>query len=291
MHHLRLLYRLLLLLSMVQLVGCGSSTYNEQFDARQEELDRRSKETKSYAKLLRELFGASVLKEGTKVKMKMPALAKSHRKRRFEIYQADNDHDDDEGIISPQRLQPPFLELPGFQTCWEAWDFLPTDESDDEVGEEVPFYCYIAVLPAKPPAAEDAEEVIADEETDEAEGEGQSEFNSLAIQLHEVLQEKFPDVSDEWEKVSCPTPDDRTNKWLRLSVPSDEENPQHFFCLDTDGNRVERQLPARFDLYLYKGNKFHVIVAWRVPDVINESAFSINDLVPVCLGTLTGADE
>jgi hypothetical protein len=289
MHHSRLLCRLLLFLSMVQLAGCGSGTYNERFDARQEELERRSKDTKSYAKLLGELFGASVLKEGTKVKMKMPALAKSHRKRRFEIYQADNDHKDDEGTISPQRLQPPFLELPGFQSCWEASDFLPTDESDDEVGEEVPFYCYIAVLPAKSPAAEDAEEVVADEEDAEAEDEFDS--NSPANQLYEAMQEKFPDVIDEWETISCPTPDGRVIDWFRLSVPSGEENPQHFFCLDTDGNRVERQLPARFDLYLYEGKKFHVIVAWRVPDVINESTFSINDLVPVCLGTLTGADE
>jgi hypothetical protein len=93
-----------LVLLTVAVAGCGSSEYSRLVSKR---LGQLRGETK-----FRSLFASSKL-SGTPIQIRVPMLFR-------DSYVEDSSHSQDGAKIDPDRVQPPFLKLPGFKICYEG---------------------------------------------------------------------------------------------------------------------------------------------------------------------------
>jgi hypothetical protein len=134
--------------------------------------------------------------------------------------------------INPQRVQPPFLEIPGLKVCYEGtYDFE---------GRRLPFYCYLAVVPGK---AGDADK--------------------LAAELQAELKKKFPSTPDSWEPVQADTQDGSYIAWKKIRVTADQS-----FVVQVTG-AVPTDLPGDFELWIHELPDYVVLVGWRAPSSID----------------------
>lgn len=195
------------------LCGCGTSEYNRL-------ATQRLGSARGEAKF-RSLFGPTTL-EHTPIKIRVPMVFRTS-------YREDSAHPIDGEIIDPDRLQPPFLRLPGFKICYEGFC------TDPGVGR-LPYYCYLAAVPGKPGDAED-----------------------LATELQAKLKEKFKDAPDEWDVVDAESPDGKAIQWKKLRVQGD----QSFRFLKDQ--KLSHELPGIFEIWICEKSDYTVMVAWRAP--------------------------
>ncbi len=202
------------------LLGCGSSEYNRMVSKRVADLRGEQK--------FRTLFAPTQLGD-TPVRIRLPMIFP-------ESYTEDSKHKADGGKIAEDRVQPPFLKLPGFKICYEG-------QADDQTPvKRYPYYCYLAVVPGK---AGDAE--------------------SLAKELQAKLKETFKDTPDEWEGVDVEAPSGNAVQWKKIRV----EGEQTFrFQLNGQGPVAPRNLQGIFELWLCDKTDYTVLVGWRVPTAI-----------------------
>lgn len=174
----------------------------------------------------RTLFGPSELPD-TPIKIRVPmAFTKS--------YTEDSEHPQDGEKISPDRLQPPFLALPGFKLCYEG-------AANDNQYVKLPFYCYLAALPARPGDAE-----------------------KLAVDLQAQLKQKFDETPAEWESLDALTPEGKALRWKKIRVVA--EQPFRFLV---GAEIASKNLPGVFELWIYDAHEFIVLVGWRSPSSID----------------------
>ena len=202
------------------LLGCGSSEYNRMVSKRVANLRGEQK--------FRTLFAPTQLGE-TPVRIRVPMVFQ-------ESYTEDSKHKEDSGKIADDRLQPPFLKLPGFKICYEghAYDQTPV--------KTYPFYAYLAAVPSKPGDAE-----------------------NLAKELQAKLKETFKNTPDQWESMDVESPSGDAVQWKKLRV----EGEQSFrFKQPSAKQATPSNLPGMFELWLCDKGDYTVIVAWRVPTAI-----------------------
>lgn len=144
-------------------------------------------------------------------------------------YTPDSEHPDDNGPIRPDRIQPPFLPLPGFELCYE--------DTVNREGGRLPFYCYLAVVPNG-----DAERLRTD--------------------LQAKLKAKFPETPDQWDNVDAKTPEDKAVQWKRIRI----EAEQPFFV---GREPEPRMMPGIFELWVHEAQNNVVLIGWRTPTVID----------------------
>ncbi len=195
------------------LCGCGASEYNRLATQR---LGMARGEAK-----FRSLFGPTEL-AGTPIKIRVPMVFRTS-------YRKDSAHPIDGEKINPERLQPPFLPLPGFKICYEGFC------NDPGVGR-LPYYCYLAAVPGKPGDAE-----------------------NLAQELQAKLKEKFKDAPDEWDVVDAETPNGKAVQWKKIRVQGDQ--PFRFI----KGQQMSQELPGIFELWICDKSDYTVMVGWRAP--------------------------
>jgi hypothetical protein len=196
------------------LPGCGTAEYRRLM------ADRGDKVRTSAA--FRTLFGPSQIGE-TPIKIRVPmAFGKS--------YVETSAHPQDGPKINAERLQPPFLPLPGFKLCYEGTG------QDPQLGK-VPFYCYLAAVPAR---AGDADK--------------------LATELQTQLKEKFKDAPDAWDVTDAAAPDGKSLQWKKIRVVGDQP-----FLVRVADKTVSQNLPGIFELWLCNGPDYIVLVGWRTP--------------------------
>ncbi len=194
------------------LSGCGTADY-EQLASRRVEEFRGSAPFKT-------LFGPTELAD-TPIRIRVPMIFKNS-------YMENSAHPDDGARISPDRLQPPFLPLPGFKVCYESMFGV--------AGKPVPYYCYLAAVPAKP-----------------------GDADKLADQLMAALKEKFKETPDTWELVDAATPTTKSLPWKKIRVTADQS------FRSFDGQKVSPgTLPGIFELWLHDAPGYIVLVGWRV---------------------------
>jgi hypothetical protein len=211
-----------------------------------------------------------------------------------QAYVSDDPHPYDTDGITPRRLHPPFMataetQLPGFQRCYESFvqgEFLVEGASPAEVKvQHTPYYMYVAVVPA----AQAAPATEGETDVDESAAVGNSPADDILARVSAGLGvspgdwETLECMQGEWDDASAVS-----LTWKRLSVEAEQEFLLHKGETDT---AVAETLPGRFDVCLYEGAKYHVIIAWRVPlDRGVEGDFDLDAVQKACLGSLQGAD-
>ncbi len=199
---------------LATLPGCGGTAYEALTNRRLDQLRASAP--------FRVLWGSSQIGE-TPVKIRVPMAYKTS-------YTSVSGHPDDGGRIKPDRFQPPFIELPGLQMCFEEFA-TATD------GTRLPFYCYLAVIPN---------------------GNAQTQMT----QLQEALKAKFPDTPDSWSHVDAKTPTDRAVSWSMIRVEGD----QPFYA---KGVKEPTVLPGIFELWVHDAGSYVVLLGWRTPTSID----------------------
>jgi hypothetical protein len=204
------------------LLGCGSSEYNRMLSKRVADLRGEQK--------FRTLFAPTQLGD-TPVRIRLPMIFP-------ESYKEDSKHKKDKGKIAEDRVQPPFLKLPGFKICYEGFG------NDQTPAKQYPFYCYLAAVPGKPGDAE-----------------------NLAKELQAKLKETFKDTPDEWEGVDVESPSGNAVQWKKIRVEGEQS-----FRYDVQNQTAPRILPGIFELWLCDKSDYIVLVGWRVPTAIQGSS-------------------
>jgi len=194
--------------------GCGTSEYEALVAARFKDVQLQGP--------FRKLFAPAAI-PGTPFKIRVPMVFNSS-------YLANSPHTDDGEKINPQRVQPPFLELPGFRLCYEG--------VAASVSSSPPFYCYLAAFPCKP-------------------GDGEK----WEADLQAKLKALFPNTPDTWETVQALTPKGDSLTWKKIRVI----NEQDWLTNDAEGKVKPTRMNGTFELWLYEGNDHIVLMAWRVP--------------------------
>jgi hypothetical protein len=199
--------------------GCGGSTYDSLVNRRLDQLRGSAP--------FRTLFAPTSIPE-TPLKIRVPMAFRAS-------YTAESRHGDDGGQISPQRLQPPFVELPGLKLCYES-------RIDDPAGGgKLPFYCYIAAVP-------------------------QGNADKIAADLQAKLKETFNNAPAEWTNVDAKTPEDKGLPWRKIRIAAE----QPFLVR---GEKTEsKNLPGIFELWIHDAKDYVVIIGWRTPASIDGPA-------------------
>lgn len=200
------------------LLGCGSSEYNRMVSKRVADLRGEQK--------FRSLFAPTQLGD-TPVRIRLPMIFP-------ESYKEDSKHKKDGGKIAEDRVQPPFLKLPGFKLCYEAFG------NDQTPAKQYPFYCYLAAVPG---TAADAE--------------------NLAKELQATLKQTFKDTPDAWEGVDVEAPSGNAVQWKKIRVEGEQS-----FRYDVQNKTAPRTLPGIFELWMCEKSGYIVLVGWRVPTAI-----------------------
>jgi len=214
------------------LSGCGTSDYEQLMTRRVDEF-RGSAPFKS-------LFGPTELTD-TPIRIRVPLIFKNS-------YLENSAHPEDGARISPDRVQPPFLPLPGFKVCYEG--------TNNASGKALPYYCYLAAVPAQP-------------------GDG----DKLADELLAALKEKFKETPDVWEVVDAVTPTTKSIQWKKVRVTADQS-----FRFNEGGKVGPGNLPGVFELWLHEAPGFVVLVAWRAPVSVEGPAVWTDPALPQLQG-------
>ena len=270
----------LCLAALLTALGCGTSAYQERFDAALKERRDRSKEVENSYDASTQLQDQPQLisADWPSLTLRRPiALCESPGR----AFVAGDPHPlESGGTIAPGRLNPPFMaaaesQLPGFIRCWESF----TGEEDEE---RTPYYMYVAVVPAAQAAP------AVEGETDGTAEETAVVGNSPADEIHARVAAGLGVDPGDWKPIEWDDEPAVLLKWKRLSVETDQE----FLIYKSDQEpAVAETLPGRFDVCFYEGAKYHVIIAWRVPlERGVEAEFDLDKIQKACLGTLQGAD-
>lgn len=228
------------LLGLIALVGCGAAEYEERMLSSAKDIQTRQDRA---TRLNENLHGSAAIGDAA-VEMRVPKVFEAS-------FTPDSPHPADGAKINAQRLQPPFLNLPGLKLTYEAH----ADGGDEKT---YPYYCYLAAV------------------------QGTSgDAGKLAEQLAGALRMGLPGGGG-WETVDCPTPDGGTLPCRRIRATG-----KQLFDATAPGSGRARftQQDGKFDLYLHEGNGWITLVAFRVPAPLDEK-FKLDDIGPLAVGTL-----
>ena len=198
--------------------GCGTPAYTDLLNHRLDELRAGAP--------FRVLYGPTKIPD-TPIEVRIPM---SFRKS----YLENSPHGDDGEKIRPDRVQPPFLQLPGFRMCYEG------NGSDPNAGR-VHFYCYLWVIPSKP-----------------------GDADKMAAEVQTKLAATFKDAKPEWQSVDAYTPDGKAMNWRKIGVEAPMPYPSYRHEEDRKKMPTE-DFPSKFELWMYDAPNYLVLIGWRTP--------------------------
>jgi hypothetical protein len=219
----------------VVLSGCGTGEYNRL-------MNRRLGTLRAGVKF-KNLYGPTQI-SGTPISIRVPMIYSNS-------YEESSPHKDDGAVISPDRVQPPFLKLPGFKMCYEG------TVTQDNL--KLPHYIYLAALPSQ---AGDADKLAAQLQTElkNAFSKPDNAKGDDAAQAPPEQQAAEPT----WEQVDVDTPRGGVfSHWRKIRVEGDQ-----MFRVKNSGKIEEQRLPGVFELWLHDANNYLVLVGWRTPKSI-----------------------
>jgi hypothetical protein len=197
--------------------GCGTGYYDEVYKRRTTDLDLASK----FAVLFP---GPTQVGEGGDAVVQLPKIF-DHTYNRSSNYTSDAN-----GVIDPDRLNPPFLNpFPGLLGTYEAF-VKPAS------GEGLPEYLYMGVKELTP--------------------DGKV---ALMQELAGKLKPFSPDAN--WEDVQVNSPQGTPVLWKKIKVSM----PQDFFP-QGHGRDAKKTLPGVFEIWWYDAEGAALLLAWRSAD-------------------------
>jgi hypothetical protein len=198
--------------------GCGEPAYTSLLNHRLDELRAGAP--------FRVLYGPTTIPD-TPIQVRLPMTFRKS-------YLENSPHSDDGDKIRADRLQPPFLQLPGFRMCYEG------NGSDPNAGR-VHFYCYLWAIPSKPG---DAEKIAAD--------------------VQAKLNATFKDAKAEWQAVDAATPEGKGLNWRKIGVEAPMPYPSYRHEPDRKKMPTE-EFPSKFELWMYDSPNYVILIGWRTP--------------------------
>lgn len=197
--------------------GCGTSAYNSQ-------VDRAFATLRNEAKF-QGLYAPTQIPE-TQFSVRVPVIF-------TQSFTPQSAHPDDGDTINKKRMQPPFLPSDDIRLTYEGM----TPGAD---GSNLPYYCYLAVVDAKP-----------------------GDADKLADAVMSGLKQLMPDSKEKWESVDADTPEGKAIPWRKLRLTADQP-----FFVKVDGKVETKNLPGIFELWLHDAGEHLVIIGWRTPSSI-----------------------
>ena len=204
-------------LILASVTGCGTSAYNSQ-------VDRAFATLRNEAKF-QGLYAPTTIPD-SQYSLRIPVIF-------TQSYTPKSSHPDDGDTINPKRMQPPFMQSDDIKLTYEGM-------TPDAEGNQLPYYCYLAVAPAKP-----------------------GDADKLATSVVAGLRQVMPESKEDWVPVDADTPEGKAVSWRKLRITVD----QPFFVKVND--KVEsRTLPGIFELWMHDAGEHLVIMGWRTPTSI-----------------------
>jgi hypothetical protein len=261
------------------LAGCGGARY----DKRMEETKQRLMHTKPFQQ---HLFRAPTDIEETGVSLRVPKLFDKNA-----TLVADGETNDNGDPIGVDRMQPPFLKLPGFLFGYEK--YVPLGERK----KTLPVYVYFAVVECGDRKTSDVAKELRENLTGQiesylrttppagadaipAESGGEEETGDAEPVVIDAAAIKTPEWEDKNKPLELDTPEPGTTiPWWKVSVTGN----QLFFADVGQDYMVE----GRLDLYLHASDvaPVCVIVGFRAPtDRLEQSG--LFEAARPALGTL-----
>jgi hypothetical protein len=220
--------------------GCGTSEYERRV--------KEGRELLQVGMIFSAIAPTPSEIPGTPILLRLPTFINASSK----AFTEDSADPRGQGKVDPNRVQPPFLKLPGLRVCYEMTGI------EEATGEPRYFYCYLAVAPVDQPGAD-----------------GKPFEESVQAQL----AAKFS-AQPQWEEVKCPIQSGKTVDWKRITV----KGPQPF--LNATGAPGSPDLPGTFELYSKDVDGQRVIIGWRFPNSIKEP---VADIARLVAGSITSA--
>ncbi len=208
--------------ALMPAAGCGTSAY----------MDRLSKglEIMQTAAMFNVLAPAPVEIAGTPLTVKLPTYVDNTAK----AFNEQSAEPNGQGAVKPERLQPPFLKLPGLKMCYE----MPGRAADGSF--DSPYYLYIAAVPAGEPAPD-----------------GKPIEDSVQAQLAAAFNSQ-----PQWQEANCPVQNGPMVPWRRITVTGQQK------FLEMNG--LDKTMPAIFELYTREVDGWRLMLAWRYPDKLQQ---------------------
>lgn len=212
--------------------GCGGGHYESQFESTL--IDLRNK---TGFNDISDLRVADLPNTGMTIR-----LPKLHVEEGAGAFDAQSpDPRNTEKPLSPERLQPLGLELPGYLRTYETFVHV------GGVAEPLGVYCILAAVPVKQTTGEALRQQI---------------LAKFAPQQDEREHRNAPVA---WQEVQVRTPHGTPETWWQLTVKMRDQR-FHFYEWEEGpelGTVKSLTWPAYYDIFLHEGEQENLIVAWR----------------------------
>jgi hypothetical protein len=190
------------------------------------------------------MLGPAVQIPGTEVTVQLPAMIDANSK----AYVEGSPEPNGAGVVNPERLNPPFMKIPGLRVCYEA------QRTDDSTKLQHPIYWYVGVVGPQDPLPG---------------GKSIEQFTTDSIVAAFPPPAK-PPVSD--------TVDIAGTQWKRITLTGSR---QKFMGLEGGG----QILGAVFQLLIGEVAGSKVIIAYRIP-VEFVKPTNVDEVIPMVLGSV-----
>ncbi len=141
-------------------------------------------------------------------------------------------------VVDDARLTPAGLEWPALKETYEA--FIP----DSEKGK-IPYYLYVSVPDP-----------------------GSTTFDKVKTLVITRLGDRFAEGRGEWQDEAITTPEGGSINWKKLRATGEQD----FLYVDPSGKASTRKMKGIVDAYLCEQGGVIVLLAWRVPESIEQNA-------------------
>ena len=217
--------------------GCGTGEYNRRMDASLERLQTTGKFTAF-------LHTSPTEVDGGLFSYRLPKIFDASSKS-----WAEGNKGEVELPVIKARIQPPFVDLPGFRFCYEVFPKNNTGE------HEVMYHYFAATKSTEKSAAE------------------------IADTIQKKVQAKFPDASAAWETIQLDTPESTTLECRKISAHGSQQ-----FDRTPIGKEFMRS-DGQFELYLVSNSGYHVLMGWRAMTAVAKET-RLSEIAAASVGTL-----
>ena len=249
--------------------GCGSSVYEEKFQASLDELKNEAP--------FRHLYDVATPIPDTPLSVRLPKLFDG---RASALDAKTPDPKINTRPLNPDRLQPNFIKLPGYVRTYER--FMPTIQTHDTSA----CYCYIAVTDIDTGSQENLEADLRNkllETFDESRTEDAKRRGGPPVEKGVT----------EWKEIEVPTPAGGDNK-LKLKKIVANGN-QTFRYYDPQGDGLNKLRHGKYILYFYSNEHDRsdgqpiqfVLIGWRAEEIVaNHEEIELEKLGDAVAGTI-----
>ena len=232
----------LLVASIPFLLGCGTAAYEQKFEQSLKEYRLETGFSDLWKQPVADL-------PGSELQIRLPRFFDQNANALDA--ESPEPHERTEPLEHDYRLQPWFLDLPGYKRTYEVFH-------KDSTPHPKPIYCYLAVYDQPKPSAE-----------------------KLRESLRAQLVKRFPDTTSPWETRELRTPAGTKETWHYLSASGD----QRFHIYGKEGKVDYKVTDGTYHLFFRTIDGRQVMVGWRITREL-EDEVDLARLATASVGTV-----